>query len=562
MKSPKRPPEKKSPKGKKPETVDFIDLSISPAKKGSQNSAGSDKQGSHNKTNMVKKVVTTGVNMTPFGTGGEPSCRKTPIAPNAPRRFSPGSLSIGPSREVRNTRDWMPLRPLQIFSSNDFDPPQADERPSVNNNGKNGQPQTQNVNSDDSALTATTPDGTAATPQTPQDVPRRSFSMEQKCKILEICLSIKDQYLALPLAHHHDQESFWTTVWKEKLPSSLATRFSNWKNIKESVESWCYLRRTLLREGRLPALSQAQPELDTLVDSWNEVFVARFCQIHRGYFEIGVWALTKDRVLGMVQDHVNNWIGENLQKRRDELESSVRLRLLSNKSSLTEYGNAVKSVQEGFTASKRDQTQTVESEAVLSMTIELRPELEKAMSKHFNGPRQSHQERTEEPHTGPKIPTEPAAMRRGLRNTQVTFTIPSIGSTSASSAAQQASPRAAPALSGNSTLQSLPESSHNELVRKRKSSEPVPRMTPTNVPAPLGPATSSSLEVGNQSNMAQINTSNDPAKRPRFDNGSSSNAVAQAECPFRGRQELNRPPQRQLSPSRYENACHESNMPC
>ncbi|KAF5532197.1 hypothetical protein FNAPI_13003 [Fusarium napiforme] len=86
-------------------------------------------------------------------------------------------------------------------------------------------------------------------------------------------------------APNYDQAPFWTKVLNEKLDIYLASKFKNWKNLKECVECWCMVRRALLREGRLPAVSQGQPELDTLVDSWNAVFAQRFFRMYRGYFE-------------------------------------------------------------------------------------------------------------------------------------------------------------------------------------------------------------------------------------------------------------------------------------
>ncbi|KAF4499450.1 hypothetical protein FAGAP_4343 [Fusarium agapanthi] len=89
----------------------------------------------------------------------------------------------------------------------------------------------------------------------------------------------------MPLALHHDQGPFWTKILNEKLERNLAAKVKTWKALKECVDYWCTFRRTLLREGRLPAVSQSQPELDTLVDSWNKVFAQRFCRMYRGYFK-------------------------------------------------------------------------------------------------------------------------------------------------------------------------------------------------------------------------------------------------------------------------------------
>ncbi|KAF5976711.1 hypothetical protein FBULB1_6845 [Fusarium bulbicola] len=196
------------------------------------------------------KATCTGTNMTPLGTVSESS--KT----GGQNRFSPMSLSIGP----RPNRG-QPQPSLPIFSSNDF--PQAETRSGPTNNVNNGN----------------------TTPRTPQDIRKGSFTSNEKCQAIAMCLSLKEKYLAMPLALHHDQGPFWTKVLNEKLERKLAAKIQTWKALKECVEYWCMVRRALLREGRLPAVSPSQPELDTLVDSWNEVFAQRFCRMYRGYFE-------------------------------------------------------------------------------------------------------------------------------------------------------------------------------------------------------------------------------------------------------------------------------------
>lgn len=285
--------------------------------------------------------------------------------------------------------------------------------------------------------------------------------MFQKCKVLETCLSIKDEYLSLPPASHHDQECFWAKVLNEKLSQDLVSKFKTWKQVKETVEQWCSTRRALLREANLPPVSPAQPELDTLVDNWNTVFVTRFCQVNRGYFENGLWAMIENRVSLTVSEHVDKSITSMLQNRRDELESSVRPRFLSRNSSLTEYDNAVKSVQDGFTESQRSHTQAMESEAVLSMVRELRPVLENALSQHLNSARQTRREPSSEHHTGPAIPTVTNAIRNGPRG----------HSTSASSMPQHPMSCAVPSPMASGNKRPLPDSS--ELPR----TEPT-RITP------------------------------------------------------------------------------------
>ncbi|KAF5707805.1 hypothetical protein FMUND_10904 [Fusarium mundagurra] len=225
----------KSPKGKEPARSKITYFEESPDEDGPSTNASKD-------TNMASAAT---------GTASEASSSKA----GAHNPFSPSSLSIGP----RPDRGWRPHLP--VFSSHDFEEPRGEARRPNNN-----------VNNDN-------------TTQTPQDIRKRSFTTNEKCQAIEMCLSLTEEYLAMPLALHHDQRPFWAKVLSEKLDRSLAAKIKTWKSLKELVDYWCMVRRTLLREGRLPAVSQSQPELDTLVDSWNKVFVQRFCRIYKGYFE-------------------------------------------------------------------------------------------------------------------------------------------------------------------------------------------------------------------------------------------------------------------------------------
>ncbi|EWG44858.1 hypothetical protein FVEG_05829 [Fusarium verticillioides 7600] len=225
----------KSPKGKECARSNIIYFDESPDEDGPSNSASKG-------TNMASATT---------GKASEASSSKA----GSQNPFSPFSLSIGPRPRAQ------PQPQLPIFSSGDF--PQAEARSLPSND----------VNNENTA------------PQPPQDIRKRSFTTSEKCQAIEMCLSVKEEYVAMTAAPNYDQAPFWTKVLNEKLDINLASKFKNWKNLRECVECWCMVRRALLREGRLPAVSQGQPELDTLVDSWNKVFAQRFCTMYRGYFE-------------------------------------------------------------------------------------------------------------------------------------------------------------------------------------------------------------------------------------------------------------------------------------
>lgn len=175
-------------------------------------------------------------------------------------------------------------KPLINFESNAAQPPkEAPKGPRADHfNLKSTTEQRGSVSSSSSSLPVARPDNSLGTgslhhanalvaaikAQTVPEIARRTLGGTCKIKVMELCLSLKDEYLAMNPAPLHDQEPFWSHLL-EKLESSSVTRgkFKVWKEVKEAIDHWCQPRRTLLREGNLPPVSPSQPELDGLIDS-------------------------------------------------------------------------------------------------------------------------------------------------------------------------------------------------------------------------------------------------------------------------------------------------------
>ncbi|RGP81522.1 hypothetical protein FLONG3_391 [Fusarium longipes] len=257
------------------------------------------------------------------------------------------------------------------------------------------------------------------------DTERSSYSNEFKIKTLEICLSLKDRYLAIPPASHADQEPFWGRLLEllELMPLTKG-KFKEWKEANRAVESWCQMRRTSMRENRLPAVSQSHPELDSVIDQWNLIFAQRFCKIHGGYFANTIWPqFVGQKLKEMVKDEVNSWITKSLRERRNELQRFGRptlMGLLSSNSSVEDYDNALEELQTQFVTGQRDETQVIESEVVISMVLKLQPELRTAISQFLENPREPTR-RTE--------PSEGSQQSSGYTDSRqrVSFAIPSTG---------------------------------------------------------------------------------------------------------------------------------------
>ncbi|KAF4999595.1 hypothetical protein FGRMN_2343 [Fusarium graminum] len=188
-------------------------------------------------------------------------------------------------------------KPLVAFSSDDVKPrrnspkeprQESHQLDSLTSQGSITAPRVVEPSSSSETSTSHNATAFAAAIRSVQEIARKNLSLPSKIQVMELCLSMKDEYLKMPPAPGFDQEPFWAQILL-KLPQDIAAnKFKVPKDVKDAVESWCHPRRSLLREGALPIVSQAQPELDYLIDSWNSVFVERFCQVYRGYFESDV----------------------------------------------------------------------------------------------------------------------------------------------------------------------------------------------------------------------------------------------------------------------------------
>ncbi|CZS84475.1 unnamed protein product [Fusarium graminearum] len=385
------------------------------------------------------------------------------------------------SKNTAQRKNWNPFtynsQPLPVFSSsNPVDPPRAGANSSFRSS--------------------------ASERSRTSDTGRSYYGDAFKIKTLEQCLSLKERYLSMPPAQHADQEPFW----------------SRWKEAHRAVENWCQARRSYLKENRLPAVSQAQPELETAIDQWNLVFARRFCKIHSGYFTNTIIPeFVEDKLKETVRNEVDGWITNSLKERRGELQRLSQPTFLPSHSSLKDCDNAIKELQTQFKAAQRDESQTRESEVVMSMVVKLQPGLHTAISQYLDGP------------TGVARRMEPGGNQHDSEfadsRERISFNIPSDGPSVRGSApsafvARQTIPTpptpsapvpsSAPARSNNPTAgikSELFEKSEGNSSKKRKDSDLPNRNT----------ASSSNLKESEYDNIPKTML-HDQAKRPRLDN--------------------------------------------
>ncbi|EKJ75325.1 hypothetical protein FPSE_04514 [Fusarium pseudograminearum CS3096] len=308
----------------------------------------------------------TALSMTP---SRHPNTPKTPSR-EQPTKFEQPPTAPGETRAMSNNtsqrKNWNPFtynsQDLPVFSSsNPVDPPRAGANSSFRSS--------------------------ASERSRTSDTERSYYSDAFKIKTLEQCLSLKERYLSMPPAAHADQEPFWSRVLEmlERMPLTKG-KFKEWKEAHRAVENWCQVRRSYLKENRLPAVSQAQPELETAIDQWNLVFARRFCKIHSGYFTNTILPeFVEDKLKETVRNEVDGWIANSLKERRDELQRLSQPTFLPSHSSLKDCDNAIKELQTQFKAAQTDESQTRESEVVMSMVLKLQPGLRTAISQYLDG---------------------------------------------------------------------------------------------------------------------------------------------------------------------------------
>ncbi|KAK6702021.1 hypothetical protein SNK04_011925 [Fusarium graminearum] len=405
------------------------------------------------------------------------------------------------SKNTAQRKNWNPFtynsQPLPVISSsNPVDPPRAGANSSFRSS--------------------------ASERSRTSDTGRSYYGDAFKIKTLEQCLSLKERYLSMPPAQHADQEPFWSRVLEmlERMPLTKG-KFKEWKEAHRAVENWCQARRSYLKDNRLPAVSQAQPELETAIDQWNLVFARRFCKIHSGYFTNTIIPeFVEDKLKETVRNEVDGWITNSLKERRDELQRLSQPTFLPSHSSLKDCDNAIKELQTQFKAAQRDESQTCESEVVMSMVVKLQPGLHTAISQYLDGP------------TGVARRMEPGGNQHDSEfadsRERISFNIPSDGPSVRGSAppafvARQTIPTpptpptpsapvpsSAPARSNNPTAgvkSELFEKSEGNSSKKRKDSDLPNRNT----------ASSSNLKESENDNIPKTML-HDQAKRPRLDN--------------------------------------------
>lgn len=180
---------------------------------------------------------------------------------------------------------------------------------------------------------------------------------------------------------NHTEEDFWRAIMQRIEPSSR-DKFTDWKHLRTNTNSWCDTRRKELREGALPPPRDVRRELDIAIDGWNKIWVQRFTTLHKGYFETAVWAAVERKVLSFVQEELYDWMNRVLAERRDAIETRSRARLLRENSTREDYSKTFGLLHDKVKSDGRVAFEIRESEAIMSLMVDIQPGLEKIIRGH------------------------------------------------------------------------------------------------------------------------------------------------------------------------------------
>ncbi|KAH7150191.1 hypothetical protein B0J13DRAFT_285236 [Dactylonectria estremocensis] len=211
---------------------------------------------------------------------------------------------------------------------------------------------------------------------------RLPTTVEKTC-ILTLCISFWKEYLNLPEALNCTEEPFWTAILQRIEPASRS-KFTGWKHLSSSVYAWCEGRRKTLRECVLPPPRDSHRDFDMAIDGWNEIWAQRFTTITKGYFQASIWTAVETKVLSYVQNELYDWINATLEKRRDAIDTRGRDGLCKRNSTGDEYTKTFGHLHDAIKLGGRKAFEVRESEAVMSLMVNIRPGLEKIIRGHMN----------------------------------------------------------------------------------------------------------------------------------------------------------------------------------
>ncbi|CVL12148.1 uncharacterized protein FPRN_02093 [Fusarium proliferatum] len=202
-------------------------------------------------------------------------------------------------------------------------------------------------------------------------------------------------------------------------------RRDKWKVVKGCVEKWCEPRRFQLVQDE-PATSDS--ELDALLDQWNGLYATKFCSANQGLLEAAgwrkaaeqsqngspsdgthnsqashesnsqsekvaenfdfegcIWPTVKEELMEFAESRILRWAEDKLQERLQALEALTRPPLLKANSSPESYRVYLRYLMNRTEAAGKNSKEIRNTEAVMSMALDLLPGLEERLRDQIEG---------------------------------------------------------------------------------------------------------------------------------------------------------------------------------
>ncbi|KAF4343121.1 hypothetical protein FBEOM_2905 [Fusarium beomiforme] len=194
---------------------------------------------------------------------------------------------------------------------------------------------------------------------------------------------------------------------------------AKWKLIRGCVETWCESRR--LRETR-DGRANSDSELDALLDEWHKLHATKFCADNRDLLEIAgwtqadgqnannspdasdppqstpqseqvaagldfegtIWPAVQEKFMEFAEAKILSWNESKLRERIQALESLTRPPLLKANSSPESYQTYVEYLRNRIEAAGKNSTAIRNTEAVMSMALDLLPGLEEQLREQLD----------------------------------------------------------------------------------------------------------------------------------------------------------------------------------
>lgn len=218
----------------------------------------------------------------------------------------------------------------------------------------------------------------------PINTPRNlGISDTEKVAIVTKCIKHQKEYLALPINGYDTEYPFWDKILQNLVPD-LKAKFANVTCLKNEVKQWCNSRRDKFMNSTLPPPRESLRELDENIDQWNQIWCQRWSRRNWNAFDSTIWKVGEERIIPYIRQELPILLKSMLQERERELATLARLPVLAKDSNIEEYRKYLEDLTDRIPAGGPSSSHIQQTEALLSLVLDLTPGLEKSLLHEMN----------------------------------------------------------------------------------------------------------------------------------------------------------------------------------